>query len=96
MAEKEFPRGLITKRRDNAPDFVIANLAFKVDEFITYLQEQKSEWVNIDIKNSKGGKMYADLNDWKPENTQASNSANPMNKPAPKKEETISIEDIPF
>ena len=31
--EKIFTEGLIVKRNDNAPDFVIGNLSVKVDEF---------------------------------------------------------------
>ena len=36
---KQFPSGIIAKRHEKAPDFIIANLSFKVDEFIKYLQD---------------------------------------------------------
>jgi hypothetical protein len=66
--EKEFVKGLFVNRRENAPDFVKANLSFKVETFIEYLKSKANEanYVNIDIKESKEGKLYADLNDWKP------------------------------
>jgi hypothetical protein len=31
--KKKFPDGFIVKRRENAPDFVVANVSIKVDEF---------------------------------------------------------------
>jgi len=67
MADKEFPVGMNVKRRNNAPEFVICNLGFKQEEFAEYLrQKQKNGWVNIDIKRSKSGKLYADLDTWEP------------------------------
>jgi hypothetical protein len=39
---KEFPNGIIAKRQDNAPEFVLCNLSFKVEEFINYLQENSN------------------------------------------------------
>jgi len=67
--EKEFPKGIIFKKpREGAPDFVKGSLSFKVDEFVEYLQKNiNNGWVNLDLKVSKGGKLYLDLNDWKPE-----------------------------
>ena len=67
MSDMIFCDGLIVKRRDNAPEFVVANLSIKVDEFTVFLDEHRAEgWVNIDIKISKGGKMYASLDQWRP------------------------------
>ena len=34
--EKVFADGLISKRNENAPDFVIINQSFKVEEFIEF------------------------------------------------------------
>jgi hypothetical protein len=66
--DKNFTKGLIAKKpHDNAPDFVKATLSIKVDEFIEWLGENSNKgWVNIDVKESRGGKWYAELNDWKP------------------------------
>ena len=40
MAEQEkvFVDGCISKRNDNAPDFVIVNQSYKVEEFISFLK----------------------------------------------------------
>ena len=65
--EKEFPKGIIFKKpNDGAPDFVKGSLSFKVDEFVEYLQKNVyKEWVNLDLKLSKSGKLWLDLNDRK-------------------------------
>ena len=67
MNKEEFPQGLIIKKPDNAPDFVIAKMSIKKDEFIKYLHDQDGEWVNFDLLNSKQGKPYAKINTWKPQ-----------------------------
>jgi len=64
-----FTDGMIAKRQDNAPDFVLCNLSVKVQEFIDFLNaNQNNGWVNIDVKRSKQGKVFAALNTWKPTN----------------------------
>ena len=70
MSETKFVNGMwFNKPNENAPDFVIADINISVDRFIEWLNEQeKSEKgiVRITGKRSKGGKYYAELNDWKP------------------------------
>lgn len=69
MAEKTFANGLIFKApRESAPEYVKGSLSVKVDEFVEFLNEHvtPSGWVNIDIKESKGGKLYCELNTWTP------------------------------
>ena len=69
MSEVTFINGMIAKRQDNAPDFVLCNLSIKVEELIQFLQQhQNNGWVNIDVKRSKQGKVFAALNTWKPTN----------------------------
>jgi len=67
MSEKKFVTGCFVSRRDSAPDFVKANLSFN-EKFIEYLKENFNSkgYVNIDLKESKEGKLYLDLNDWQP------------------------------
>lgn len=68
--EKVFADGMIFKKKhDNAPDFIKGHISIKVDDFVKQLQEQKDErgWVNLDMKVSKGGKLYFEVNTWKPE-----------------------------
>ena len=67
MADKVFVSGMIPKKKPTSPEFVIVNLSFKVDEFKTFLDEHKDAgWVNVVVKESKGGKIYAELDTWKP------------------------------
>ena len=64
---KEFINGMIAKKpSDKAPDFIKAKLSFKVEEFKAYLDENSNDgWVNIEVKESKKGSYYAELDSWK-------------------------------
>lgn len=65
MSESKFVDGMIVKRNDKAPDFVIANLSFKAGEFVAFLGDNAVKgWLNVDIKRSKAGKLYAQVNTW--------------------------------
>ena len=68
MADVTFVDGMIVKRRPKAPDFVKCSLSFKMAEFTKFARANHSDgWLNIDIKLSKGGKLYAELDTWKPD-----------------------------
>ena len=65
--EKVFADGMIAKRREGSPDFVISELSFKVDEFKAFLDKHsKNGWVNTTIKQAKSGKFYGELNTFEP------------------------------
>ena len=67
MSDIEFVDGLLVKApHDNAPDFVKASISIKREELIAWLQGKSGEWINLDVKVSRGGKWYASVNDWKP------------------------------
>ena len=66
MSEVKFIDGLIVK--EGKPDFVKAKLSFKIEEFAKFVKENaKDGWLNIDILESKNGKLYGKLNEFKPE-----------------------------
>ena len=66
---KTFANGFIFKRNDNAPEFVVGKLSLKADEAIQFIKENSSNgWVNLDIKKSKEGKFYIELDTFKKEN----------------------------
>lgn len=69
MAEnKIFADGFIVKRKDSAPEFVVASVSIKVEDFGKFVKEhQDNGWLNMDIKRSQQGKLYAELNTWKPD-----------------------------
>ncbi len=68
MTDKIFANGLIVKeRKPQTPEYVIANLSVKVDEFIQTLKDNESSgWVNIALLVAKSGKSYAEIDTWKP------------------------------
>lgn len=71
MADPVFIDGLFFKApRQGAPDFIKGAISMKRAELITWLQGRNDEWINIDVKESRGGKLYCQLNDWKPEGGQ--------------------------
>ena len=62
-----FVDGIIVKRHERAPDYVIANLSIKCSELVDFLRKNHNDgWCNIQLKRSKGGKLYAELDTWKP------------------------------
>ena len=68
--ETEFVNGLIVKAPNpKAPDFVKAQISIKVADLGMWLREKHKagdEWVNVDVKESKGGKWYAAVSTFKP------------------------------
>ena len=76
MTEKKFIPGLSAKAPHlNAPDFVKASLSIKVKDLGNFLREKNKageEWVNAQVKESKGGKFYVELDEWKPSGSRAS------------------------
>lgn len=71
MSEKIFIKGVITKKpHERAPDFVIANVAINVGDFLHFANEHsKRGWINFQIKeSSKEGKFYAELDTYEPKN----------------------------
>lgn len=72
QSETIFADGFIFKKRDNAPDFVVGQLSIAVEDAIQFIgQHEKNGWVNLDIKQSRAGKYYIELNQFVPKNQQA-------------------------
>ena len=60
-----FADGFILKRNENTPEWVIGNLSIKVEDAIAFLNERsKNGWVNLDVKQAKGGNYYMELDTW--------------------------------
>lgn len=70
MSEKEaviFTEGLKAyKPRDKAPDWIKADIAINVTEFVAFLQNHAKPdgTVRIQIKEGKTGNYYAALDQW--------------------------------
>ena len=78
--DNDFLNGLIVKAPNpNAPDYVKAKLSIKREELIASLQAREGEWINLDIKESREGKWYAAVDNWKPNGgTGRSNAPKPQ------------------
>jgi hypothetical protein len=90
MSDKIFTQGMIVKRHEKAPSYVVCGLSFKTEEFIKWLQENdKGGWVNVDVKQSQGGKYYGELNTYE-KGSQTSKKAPNSNEKAKDEEYTNS------
>jgi len=95
MAEQQeriFADGFIIKRRDNAPEFVIANISVKVDEAIAFLRKyEKNGWVNLNAKTGRSGNPYIELDTFEPKGKGGAKPKAAAPEPAAEPEE-----DLPF
>ena len=67
MSDKQFVDGFIPKLpHPNAPDFVKLKASIKRTDMVEWLKAQNTDWVNLDIKEAKNGKLYAEVDTWKP------------------------------
>lgn len=65
--EPTFVTGLFYKKpHPKAPEYVLGSLSAKREELIAFLSLQTGDWVNMAIKESKNGKCYVQIDDWKP------------------------------
>ena len=100
--EPTFADGFIFKRpNEGAPDFVKGALSIKVNEAIAFLQKHNSGGlVNLDLKNSQGGKLYLQLNDWKPPTQDTAQPpaapVEPVAQQVPAGEQPPAPEDLPW
>ena len=66
--EIEFVDGLSVKApKEGRPDFVKASISIKRAALGNWLRSKQDEWINIDVKVSKAGNWYCEVNNWKPE-----------------------------
>ena len=92
MDDKVFVDGMLAKQPDEgAPDFVKLKLSLKLDDFGAWVAAQKkaepdTEWLNIEIKEGRSGKWYAERNMWKPS----------AEKPARQAPTPVPNDDIPW
>jgi len=67
MNDMTFVDGLIFKApHPNAPDFVKMKVSNKRQELINWLSSHDDDWINVDIKESKAGKLYGQVDAWVP------------------------------
>ncbi|MEL0015275.1 MAG: hypothetical protein VW715_08670 [Rhodospirillales bacterium] len=67
VPQKVFVNGLIAKKpRETAPDWIKCNLSVKRQDLAAWLTEQDGDWINIQVCESRNGKWYAEVDNWKP------------------------------
>jgi len=66
--DKKFPEGFYAKKPTR--DFIKCQISIKKADFADWfrneLKTSDDEWINIDIKENKENKFYAEVNTWKP------------------------------
>ena len=93
--ETVFADGMMFNRKhENAPDFVLGSVSFKVDDFIAFLQKHKKAdgWVNVDMLKPKDAdkKPYFKLNTWE----KPVDASNPVaTEPAPQAPASATVTD---
>ena len=94
--EKIFAEGILFKRNEKAPDYVVGNLSVKLEEAIPFLQQHaKNGWTNLSIMLSKGGKHYIQLDTYEGKASTEQSAPPPKAAPAPVQVVTED-EDLPF
>ena len=95
--DKVFVDGMIVKRSEKAPDYVLCNLSIKVDELYAWCREHENKgWVNVQCLVSKAGKPYACLDTWEPNRQQVHDDGMAQAKQAAAPEPDFEDSDIPF
>lgn len=67
MADKIFAEGMyFEKPHENAPEFVKGKISIKVAQAVPFLEKHENGggYVNLDLKKSKEGKLYLELNQY--------------------------------
>lgn len=67
MSDIEFVNGLfVNKPKEGAPDFIKANISIKRKDLGNWLRGKEDDSISIVVKESKNGKWYAAVDNWKP------------------------------
>jgi len=74
--DKEFVNGLSFKPpRDNAPEFVKGSGSINRQRMIEFLNSKQDEWINFSVLVGRSGNWYAEVDNWKPDNSKAARVA---------------------
>ena len=79
--EKVFAEGIyFDKPREGAPDFIKGRISLKREALLPFVEKHTNEkgYINLDLKKSQGGKLYLELNDWKPEQKEEATPPSPF------------------
>lgn len=66
QSTKQFVEGIRTYRtKEGVPEWIKLNLVIDKPALIMWLESQEEAEIRIDLKESKGGKLYMEKNTWK-------------------------------
>lgn len=94
---KQFAPMMWKDPSEKAPSFCKGEINIKITDFADWLRDTASEyqsekgWIRIDLKESRKGGLYFELNTFKPQK-----KAEQKSEPAIDPETNINTEDIPF
>lgn len=93
--DTQFVDGLrVYAPREGAPDFVICNLVVNADELRTWLSTRSGE-VRIDIKRSRNERLYASVNDFRPQGSRDAQSTQRQTNRQPAPSSDFEDDDLP-
>jgi len=101
MSNLIFANGIyLQKKTEKTPDFIKIRLSFKSKDFVAFLKEHTNEngYCNIDLRESKDGKRYFALNDWKKDDTKSDGKDDEgyEKSQTTTEDKDINVEEIPF
>lgn len=97
--EKVFAEGIFFNRpHEKAPDFVKGKISVDCKKFYAFMKEHVNPagYVNLDLKVSKGGKLYLELDSWTKTVDTAKEESIQIGEATKKQVEEISADSIPF
>lgn len=83
---------------ENAPDFIKGKISLNAPALTNFMNLHKNEkgWLTVILKKSKGGKMYFELDTWKPKTDVDTSTGEAPKSEIPYPDEDINTDDIPF
>lgn len=94
MADIEFAPLIFKAPRAGAPEYVKGSISIKREELIAWLSGRSGDWVNLEVKESKAGKIYCAVDNWKPGDKSERQERKPA--PAARQAEFEADSEIPF
>jgi len=94
--EKIFADGINFYQNDNAPEFIIGDIEFKVEEAIAFLKKnvKANGKCRVTAKISKSGNIYCELNTWEPKKQEE--EPEPVVEESAAEESFEDEDDLPF
>ena len=74
MKEKQFLNGLYINPPPPNLDWLVCKIGIDVQQLLQTLQNSNEDRINLDVKQNDNGKYYAEVNTWKPDQSNAQNN----------------------